>query len=868
MGLHFLAETTANFLTPVAYACNDIVNSFNTTSSRKLQKNLENKRHETQLQIAYAQMASQWKLKKYRQDFKTKIEADRQNFQAKIVEYQCQENRKLQEFIKAVDLAITKSDLEFQTWLFCQQKDLQKKLVEYNRQMQLEMATYQRETVRQTEEYRKILENWPLKLVCAQIIGSHEGENKVPLRVILAPPEIENDKSGTLTKGFPQIEKRLSQGLRTFLEKHYPTYSKQRGTELLDRAWNSDRFGGGASIKALFDMLKSEPTLVLESEVDGDVINLRLAYWSGGQDTYLYKTVISNLPYREFLDLSAKTRALEWETSVKQKLLALGKNESEINEKYGKDNAINLEILKEREIFREAGIPVDQHLKTNHEDMDKLCQFLTVYHNLLTAFFADVHYLIHDNLEPQLPQLLVEIIGELSEYDVGASILQWTVDGFLDIFKALQTDRAALVPDLSIDLAVDMLVLPEKSLVQKMLKYSVSSWLNVCSLSEGNFKDNLAALESVLESEEVTYADKFNHCLASLSGKSQLEESNNQQEEIERQRREEQEKRRLKEEEAERKPREEEEKVARQRQEEAKRQRKEGEEKLARQQQKEAKRQLRKEEKRGQEFHFEIITVNSAGEEINRRRGSARQEVENLPQGATLEMVYIPGGTFTMGSPESEESRYGNEGPQHEVQVPSFYFGKYPVTQAQYEAIMGNNPSHFKGEKRPVECITWQNAVEFCQKLSEKTGKTYRLPSEAEWEYACRAGTTTPFYFGETITPELANYEGKYTYASGPQGADREQTTDVGSFPPNAFGLYDMHGLVWEWCQDVWHEFYNGAPTDGSAWESDGDPSYRVQRGGSWLNYPRLCRCANRYWVIASYWGSFRGFRVVLVPEV
>ncbi|NEP46305.1 MAG: formylglycine-generating enzyme family protein, partial [Okeania sp. SIO2H7] len=268
----------------------------------------------------------------------------------------------------------------------------------------------------------------------------------------------------------------------------------------------------------------------------------------------------------------------------------------------------------------------------------------------------------------------------------------------------------------------------------------------------------------------------------------------------------------------------------------------------------------------GQKFHFEIITVDRTGKVINRRKGSGRQEVENLPQGATLEMVYIPGGTFTMGSPESEESRYDNEGPQHEVQVPSFYFGKYPVTQAQYEAITGKNPSHFKGEKRPVECITWQNAVEFCQKLSEKTGKTYRLPSEAEWEYACRAGTTTPFYFGETVTPELANYEGKYTYASGPQGLDREQTTEVGSFPPNAFGLYDMHGLVWEWCQDVWHEDYNGAPTDGSAWESDGDRSYRVQRGGSWVNYPRLCRCANRYWVVAGYWGSFRGFRVVLVP--
>jgi formylglycine-generating enzyme required for sulfatase activity len=131
--------------------------------------------------------------------------------------------------------------------------------------------------------------------------------------------------------------------------------------------------------------------------------------------------------------------------------------------------------------------------------------------------------------------------------------------------------------------------------------------------------------------------------------------------------------------------------------------------------------------------------------------------------------------------------------------------GKYEVTQAQYQAIMGNNPSNFKGEKRPVEQVSWNDAVKFCEELSKKTGRAYRLPSEAEWEYAARAGTDTPFHFGETITTDLANYNGNFTYASAPKGEYRKETTDVGIFPPNSFGLYDMCGNVWEWCLDKYH---------------------------------------------------------------
>ena len=262
-------------------------------------------------------------------------------------------------------------------------------------------------------------------------------------------------------------------------------------------------------------------------------------------------------------------------------------------------------------------------------------------------------------------------------------------------------------------------------------------------------------------------------------------------------------------------------------------------------------------------FSFEVVTTDARGNITNRRNASAKYFTEDLGNSVTLEMVEIPGGTFIMGSPESEAQRRSNEGPQHQVTVPSFYMGKYELTQVQYQAIMGRNPSNFKGDNLPVEGVSWNNAVAFCKKLSQKTGKKYRLPSEAEWEYACRAGTTTPFYFGESITPDLVNYDGDYTYASAPKGKYRQHTTDVGTFPPNSFGLYDMHGNVWEWCQDDYINNYINAPTDGSALTSPSWWSGKLLRGGSWIIGPENCRSACRLDdFLVSYYYAF-GFRVV-----
>ena len=326
-------------------------------------------------------------------------------------------------------------------------------------------------------------------------------------------------------------------------------------------------------------------------------------------------------------------------------------------------------------------------------------------------------------------------------------------------------------------------------------------------------------------------------------------------------------------------------------------------------------------------FSFETPTVNLRGEIIKTTTHTAqyfseqlivntKQLKTNITEEITLDMVSIPDGTFTMGSPKNEKDSHNNERPQHNVKVPPFFMGKYPITQGQWKVIatrtdlkvkidLEEDPSYFKKPYqdqdreidrwlRPVERVNWYEAVEFCQRLSKLTGRDYRLPSEAQWEYACRAMTEPldlakgesypPFYFGETLTDKLANYNASRTYASEPKGENGKETIPVGQFPPNAFGLYDLHGNVWEWCMDDWHDNYENAPSDGSAWldnnqeenldaenslestEKNENNPYSVMRGGSWGSLPLSCRSAYRDYNDRRGLRYFNyGFRVVCV---
>jgi uncharacterized protein (TIGR02996 family) len=236
-----------------------------------------------------------------------------------------------------------------------------------------------------------------------------------------------------------------------------------------------------------------------------------------------------------------------------------------------------------------------------------------------------------------------------------------------------------------------------------------------------------------------------------------------------------------------------------------------------------------------------------------------------------MQFALIRPGTFLMGSPDSEAERYSDEGPVHEVEITSpFYLGVHPVTQAQFKKVMGKGPSHFSGNpQHPVEQVSWDDAVELCQRLSDmaeekRRKRLYRLPTEAEWEHACRAGTTTPFAFGDSLSSAQANFDGARPYGAAPAGPFRQMTTKVGSFAPNAWGLFDLHGNVWEWCADWYDEnYYQQSPRQNPQGPQNGQS--RVLRGGSWYSGGRNCRAARRLMRAPGYRYYFLGFRVVLL---
>jgi formylglycine-generating enzyme required for sulfatase activity len=258
---------------------------------------------------------------------------------------------------------------------------------------------------------------------------------------------------------------------------------------------------------------------------------------------------------------------------------------------------------------------------------------------------------------------------------------------------------------------------------------------------------------------------------------------------------------------------------------------------------------------------FEMPTINEKGEIIARTRHSAEQFIEDLGNGIRLDMMVIPAGMYQMGSPAHQ----GNidEQPQHFVTIKSFMMGKFLITQGQWKAIKNKlPPCRFRGDNLPVERIAWDDAQKFCHRLSKQTGRSYHLPSETQWEYACRAGTNTPFSFGDTLTADLANFNGEHIFRSEPRGIYRHLTTEGGTFPPNAFGLYDMHGNLWEWCEDTWLDDYSSSPRDSNSYQSK-ESRYRVARGGSWHEPANLCRSAGRIRLLQSEADEYVGFRVV-----
>ncbi len=408
-------------------------------------------------------------------------------------------------------------NLEVQAWRFEQEKSLQQQLASYNRETHLNVASYQRETALQLPECHKILDNWPLRLFPSQLLGSQQSAQRIPLRIFLSPPQMQSVKLGELAQALPEIERNLAQSIGDFLSQNYSLSSLERPTEFLAGAWESQRFHREASIKALFEKLKSEPTLILESELVGDYLNFRIAYWGLGQQTYCYQTIISRLNYRDIIYNCAKRRALKWKETA-NRLRLCGESPEEVN-RLGKDNCFNLDVLEKEEKWKRYGIDTSElalDYKVNHQDFEAFAQLLITCHCLVAGWVADAHHLIHYDVSPLLPELLPGLLHTAVDEQLVQAVMQSTILGYKDIFKVLELERPLWVPELALKLAQSLASLSNQIWAKEQLNYSLNAWLKQRQVLPSEGANALEVMQSALTVEDQNYLENLQQCFAIL----------------------------------------------------------------------------------------------------------------------------------------------------------------------------------------------------------------------------------------------------------------------------------------------------------------------------------------------------------------
>ncbi|HLO84968.1 MAG TPA: WD40 repeat domain-containing protein [Nostocaceae cyanobacterium] len=405
----------------------------------------------------------------------------------------------IKEFIQTVD-TVTQTATKIDE--FSQQKHLGQQLAYYHRETQLKIAQKQEETALKLPEIHQILDSWPLRLYPSQILESYLSGGRTPLKIFIAPPQVQFDKFHQRNEKISdEIELRLAAGLRDFINNHYSLHHPERPTEFLAGAWDSKRFHSESSIKVLFSALKTQPILILESEIEGDDLNFRIAYWGLGQENYYYQT-ISHLPYRAILQDSAKCRAREWQ-KVRNQLLALGEDIEEIN-KIGGDNANNLALLEKEEKWQLQGINISQlslKYEVNHQDWENLSQILTACHCLVAAWVADAYYLVNYDVPPLLPELLPSLFKDALDLQA----VQAIAISYRQVYQALQNERRKRVPDLALQLAQSLSHLPNPAWSREQVEYSINTWLQLRQVSTHQVHHSLEAMQLALKADDLTY---------------------------------------------------------------------------------------------------------------------------------------------------------------------------------------------------------------------------------------------------------------------------------------------------------------------------------------------------------------------------
>jgi hypothetical protein len=408
----------------------------------------------------------------------------------------------IQTFIEIADTVTPKKTVETG---FEQEKLLQQQLSAYQRETLLEVAKQERDTALKLPEVNKILDSWPLRLYPSQILESHVGYGRTPLKIFLAPPQVKFDEFDHKHEETAGIELMLAEGIREFINNNYSLHHPMRPIEFLAGAWDSKRFHSESSIKALFGMLKTEPVLILESENDGDYLNFRIAYWGLGQTNYYYKT-ISRINYREIIQQSAKNRALEWK-KIRDNLLDLGEDIAEIN-KFGQDNVVNLAILEKAEKWQAQGIDISKlglKYQVNHQDFEQLGQVLITCHRLVAAWVADIYHLVHHDVPPLLPELLPSLLKDAFDLQSVQAIAM----GYKQVYQALEKERLYWVPELALQLAQSLAHLPDRSWSQEQINYSINTWLDLHQVARHEFANPLEAMQSAIRVEDEEYVHKL-----------------------------------------------------------------------------------------------------------------------------------------------------------------------------------------------------------------------------------------------------------------------------------------------------------------------------------------------------------------------
>lgn len=806
-------------------------------------------------------------------------------FQAAQAELSREHQEALTRYIQDSENRRLASRIEHERWLEAQRQELQRELQKSQQEFSLFMAFLTAKINRDTDEERRILDNQPWRTPPKPLMQYYEQYRDrlpIPPLVVVSPPDVEFDRYPNAGSGLPKMANDIEDELSNFLGRHYPERDSERPAKPIAGLWDTNRMKDGAAVLSLHYLFAAVPTIILESKVAGDLLNFCLFSWDAGQLDWQKESILFQFSHKEFIYEAQRELAREWQQK-KEKLTEAEVKEAISDAKENEIDEFNLAKLLREEKRIASNVKVAVEYRPTASGIARLKKYLSQLHCLAAGMALDDYHLLRHGSAPKMPELLAEFIQGMPDYEV-----QPLLEIVLTHYQALIEASAEVgfdVPSLLLDVALAFSNLPDSSPTQQLMEISINRWLSQRQLPGSG--EPLETLGSALNIADEGYVAKLNRCLSVVGDSRQLDIAQSCYRRGVK---------RLEAKDYEGARYDFEQTITLAPHATAYYQRGLAYQGLGELQQaitdldkavKLQPNQAKFHEARGEVYrqlnNIEMALANYAqakelgaetaarkhqelqnwwtderrkakeAEEARkrakaeqRRREEERRKALNIPipgSELTLELVYVKGGTFQMG---------GN----HAVTVPEFRMGKYPITQAQYEAVMGNNPSSFKGKNRPVECVSWHDAQEFCQKLSELIKQPVRLPSEAEWEFAARGGNRSKGYeyAGSNNLDEVAWYSGNSGSETHPVGGKKE----------NELGIYDMSGNVWEWCEDDYDNDYQKIPKDGSAWTKGGGTT-KVRRGGSWHNsHSWICRCAYRYYNNPDGRGNDIGLRVVL----